>query len=454
MREVGGFARGHEAVQLLRVCRDRFGCGRHAVGKCGEALVDEDRAERDSGAVFDRERGVDRLAHRRLFRHRHEHDLTPRRILEQRHDVGGLLADRPDAHRVEQPAGREQERDRVAGRGCVHDDQIGRATFFERLDLAEHEDVLHARHRGRDDIERAGRREPLRDAPHPVGFEVFEERGVRRQEPGPDPFGEVGFVVAERVDAEHRGQPRFALDLDNQHPETGARRGDRERGCHGCLPDAALARDDHDVGGGAELRNLHLLHATRALMPISAARRIRMLLALVLVVLGGALALPAAAQDVTADAPNGIDVVQVDGLLDPPNVALVESSVRAAEKNHSTVLVIQLAGTGRGRRERGQARRRRCERDRPDRRVDRTFRRGCTRRERPARARRADRVGRAGRGDRTGAPAAVRRARQPAARRSCVRCAPRRLRTIGAPRAWTRSWTAGCRRARRTVSGS
>ena len=81
-------------------------------------------------------------------------------------------------------------------------------------------------------------------------------------------------------------------------------------------------------------------------MPISAARRIRMLLALVLVVLGGALALPAAAQDDTAAALNGIDVVQVDGLLDPPNVALVESAVRAAEKNHSTVLVIQLAATG------------------------------------------------------------------------------------------------------------
>jgi membrane protein implicated in regulation of membrane protease activity len=70
-----------------------------------------------------------------------------------------------------------------------------------------------------------------------------------------------------------------------------------------------------------------------------------MLLALVLVVLGGALALPAAAQDDTT-ALNGIDVVQVDGLLDPPNVALVESAVRAGAKNHSTVLVIQLAATG------------------------------------------------------------------------------------------------------------
>src|SRR5215831_5927721 len=41
-----------------------------------------------------------------------------------------------------------------------------------------------------------------------------------------------------------------------------------------------------------------------------------------------------------------IDVVQVNGLLDPANAALIHSSIRNAEKVHSTVLVFQLDGSG------------------------------------------------------------------------------------------------------------
>ena len=344
----------------------------------------------------------------------------------------------------------------MAGRGRVDDDQVGRATFFQRLDLAEHEDVLHARHRGRDDVERAGRREPLRDAPHPVGLEVFEERGVGREEPGPDPVGEVGFVVAERVDAEHRGQPRFALDLDNQHPETGARRGDRERGCHGCLPDAALARDDHDVGGGAELRNLHLLHATRALMPTSAARRIRMLLALV--------ARRARWCVGVARGRPGRHRRRAERHRRRTGRRAARPSERRArgefgasggeERLHGARHPAR--GNRRGRRERRQARRHRGERDGPDRRVDRAFRRGRARRERAARAaaRRSSSVA-PGAGIGPAAPAAVRRARRPAARRGRARGAGRAGRERPEHRQRrTRSWTAGCRRARRTASGS
>ena len=195
---------------------------------------------------------------------------------EQLDDVGGLLADRPDAHRVEQPAGRQEERDRVAGRGRVDDDQVGGARLVERLHLAEHEDVLHAR-------APRSRRRRARPTPtsrfemplHPVGLEVVDERGVGREEPGPDPGCELGLVVAERGRAEHRGQPRFALDLDDQHAQPGARRGDRERGRHRRLPDAALARDDDDAGGGAELRDLHPRMLREPRCRSSAARRIR-----------------------------------------------------------------------------------------------------------------------------------------------------------------------------------
>ena len=66
------------------------------------------------------------------------------------------------------PRADKEERDRVTGRGRVDDHEVGGARFLERLHLAEHEDVLHARHRGRDDFERARRDEPLRDALHAV----------------------------------------------------------------------------------------------------------------------------------------------------------------------------------------------------------------------------------------------------------------------------------------------
>ena len=59
----------------------------------------------DADAVLDRERGVDQLVDRRLLGDRHEQHLAPLRIGEQLDDVGGLLAHRSDAHRVEQTRG-------------------------------------------------------------------------------------------------------------------------------------------------------------------------------------------------------------------------------------------------------------------------------------------------------------------------------------------------------------
>jgi membrane-bound serine protease (ClpP class) len=46
------------------------------------------------------------------------------------------------------------------------------------------------------------------------------------------------------------------------------------------------------------------------------------------------------------DGTGGIDVVQVDGLLDPANAALVERVVRDAERDGATLLVLQLDATG------------------------------------------------------------------------------------------------------------
>lgn len=48
----------------------------------------------------------------------------------------------------------------------------------------------------------------------------------------------------------------------------------------------------------------------------------------------------------TAGEPAGIDVVQVEGLLDPPNLSLVKSSVRDANERGSTLLILQIDSGG------------------------------------------------------------------------------------------------------------
>ena len=79
----------------------------------------------------------------------------------------------------------------MAGRGRVDHDEIGGAGLLEALHLAEHEDVLHAGNRRRHHVERAGRREPLRDPLQPVALELVEQRGVGRQGAGRDAVVEL-----------------------------------------------------------------------------------------------------------------------------------------------------------------------------------------------------------------------------------------------------------------------
>ena len=276
-REVACLAVGDETPGRFRIGENVVDRGGDARRERLEALVDDHRSERDAGAVLDRERGLDDLAHRRLLRERHQHHLAAFGIGEQRHHVGRLLVDRPHPYRVEQPARREQERDCVPRRGRVDDDQVGGARLVERLDLAEHQDVLHAGYGGRHDLERAGRDQAFRDAAHPVRLQILDERGVGREEAGPDAGIEVELVVGEGRHAEHGRQPRFALDLHDEHARAGACGRRRQRSRYRRLPYAALACDDHDVGGGAKLRNLHphMLREADEIPPRSIPRRCR-----------------------------------------------------------------------------------------------------------------------------------------------------------------------------------
>jgi membrane-bound serine protease (ClpP class) len=75
------------------------------------------------------------------------------------------------------------------------------------------------------------------------------------------------------------------------------------------------------------------------------ARRVTALLAIVVAVT--VIALDAIGGAATARAGHrGIDVVQVEGYLDAPNVALVKDAIRGANENGSTLLVLQLASSG------------------------------------------------------------------------------------------------------------
>jgi membrane-bound serine protease (ClpP class) len=83
----------------------------------------------------------------------------------------------------------------------------------------------------------------------------------------------------------------------------------------------------------------------------SPARRLRLVGALGCLVAGvlsftaGASTASTGAQE-TTQAAGGIDVVQVNGLLDPPNAALIRDSLSDAERDGATVVVFQLDGGG------------------------------------------------------------------------------------------------------------
>ncbi len=61
---------------------------------------------------------------------------------------------------------------------------------------------------------------------------------------------------------------------------------------------------------------------------------------------GGAATPSPTSTPTTASTFNGIDVVQVTGLLDPPNASLIRDSIHAAERRHSTALVMQMDSGG------------------------------------------------------------------------------------------------------------
>ena len=244
----------------------------HGLGVTG---VDDDRPQLDAGLVLQRVGGLDGLRDRQLLGQGDQHHPAAGGVAQEVDDVLGLAAQGPAPGRADQPTGRGQERDGVAGGRGVHQDQVGGAVPLELLDLAEDQHVADARDGGRNDVEDPGVRQPLRHALQAVVLEILHQRVIGREPPGPDRAGrdpgpvragrstrhrgcQQDFVVAQvPLAAEGGRDARLALELDDEHRFacSGSHLGQCR--AHRRLAHAALAGNDDDVALCAEGTHVH-----------------------------------------------------------------------------------------------------------------------------------------------------------------------------------------------------
>ena len=118
---------------------------------------------------------LDRLRDRHLLGRRDDVDRGDRRIGEQLgRPTAVCAAQRADVDELADRVGRAELRDDVTGRGRVDDDEVEVGAALDRLahlphDLADREDLLHARRGGRDEVEHARERAEPADAPARAG---------------------------------------------------------------------------------------------------------------------------------------------------------------------------------------------------------------------------------------------------------------------------------------------
>ena len=140
----------------------------------------------------------------------------------------------------------------------VDDDEVDVGAALDRLahlpaDLADGEDLLHARRRVRDEVERlarAGRARPSTGTRR-LSLQVLLQRrlGVHRHRE--DPGIDLARLEADRALLELRGDVALGVDLDEQDALADVRREQRGRGGDRALADAALAREEEAGAGRA-----------------------------------------------------------------------------------------------------------------------------------------------------------------------------------------------------------
>ena len=251
-------AAGQRHAGPLRRRPDLVGARQPVEGPVGIDAVDHQRAQRQADPVGEGLGRLGRLVDRGLLGEGDQHHLGPVGVGQHLADLDRLGEDGTDAHGVEKPLRGEQEGDGVSGGGAVDDDHVGRPGPLQGLHLAENEDLPHAGHGGRQDVERSGAHQPLRHPPEAVGLQVLDQGLVGRQ--GEDGHPGVDLLLAaDNGRSEHRCQPGLPLQLDQQRPPAGPGGGHGQGGggrrfAHSALP----GHDDHPERG-APLGQLHRL---------------------------------------------------------------------------------------------------------------------------------------------------------------------------------------------------
>ena len=206
-------------------------------------------------------------------------------IGEQLGDPARLVAQRTDVDELLDRVGRAELGDDVAGRGRVDHDDVVLGAPLDRLahlphDLADREDLLHARRRRPATKSSTRERTEPADHRHPhVEAQVLAQRrfGVHRHRE------HAGIDLArrepDRLLLELRGHVALGVDLDEQDALARARREQRGGRGHRALADAALAREEQaapieEVGPGSRRTHHDVATASRS-QPCDRRRRPR-----------------------------------------------------------------------------------------------------------------------------------------------------------------------------------
>ena len=194
----------------------------------------------------------ERLVDRHLLGPGHRDDARPFRVGEHRVDRTALAGDAAHAGGLREGSRRAQHGDAVAGGGRVEDDEVvglgarRAAVLLRQLpDLADRQQLAHARRRGREVAERAARPEQLGQRRRQLVGQVQLHRvlGVDRQ------VVQAGreLLLVHALAAQGARDVVAARDLGDDRAQPAAGGHEPERSRHRRLADPALPRDDDQL---------------------------------------------------------------------------------------------------------------------------------------------------------------------------------------------------------------
>jgi hypothetical protein len=187
----------------------------------------------------------------------HEDEGGAVAVAQQREHAAGVVADRAYWHRRRGDEGDLEEREAVAGRGGVEDDEVperpvGEAgpRVLEHHDLAEDHQLLEPGRGGEEAVVDRAVEDAAREhlELHDVADVLVHHRGrvqVHREEAGED----LGLAPARGRGAEEARRLDRGRHLDQEHPLAPVPRGHGQGGPHHALSHPALAGEEQHAAG-------------------------------------------------------------------------------------------------------------------------------------------------------------------------------------------------------------